>query len=231
MTAIRFSEKTIGTSRYYRFQERHLTLGYTACGFDKSLFPSIFPDTKTLELKQVHSDIILQASQINGEMAGDGIILDKADTVAIIRTADCTPLFFFSDEANPPVAGILHIGWRGLQAGIEKRLLDQIDCERSSLQFILGHSIEGACYEVGEDLVKQFSKKQYIKKDPDLVFHRSGDRITMDVKQGIILSLTEEGILKEQIENVPICTRCHPDLPSYRQDKTSERIYNFMVLK
>jgi YfiH family protein len=155
--------------------------------------------------------------------------------MAVIKTADCTPLFF--RDSHYSIGGIIHIGWQGLLKGIEKKMVVLLKEGKSipleNLHFYLGPAIEKGCYEVGEDLYEQFSKKSYRE---DIFFYKSHQqkrKYWMDVKKGISLSLQELGIPGSRIMDFRLCTFCEVErLPSYRRNKgTPNRIYNFLLLK
>jgi len=188
-----------------------------------------------VELEQVHGNKILQSSHISLDMeTGDGILLDQKDTAAIIKTADCTPLFFWHDSFA--CGGILHIGWKGLLKDIQLKLLDilqTIPVDIQQLNFYLGPAIKKECYPVGRDLFDLFINKTYHDKIFSPIKNDKEDKYLLDVQRGIIISLIEAGIPKQRISTSQLCTFCEEErLPSYRRRPNSgKRIYNFLVLK
>jgi len=181
------------------------------------------------ELKQVHSDTIFNQKNIVKGSEGDGIIITEKGEGAIIRTADCVPLFFFSQMGD--IAGIIHAGWRGFHKGIEKKLIERLksmNIDIKNIKFIAGPHIEGKCYEVGMELYENFSNN----KNRDEFFQKKEGKYYLDIFKGLKLSLISEGIPETNISSMNICTFCNPqNLPSYRKNKTNERIYNFIFLK
>ncbi len=148
----------------------NLIWGFTEAHFPIEALSRLLSPYAMVELKQVHADTLRLSSQITPGMSdtpgteGDGIILDQRQTVAIIKTADCTPLFFWDKEGA--VGGVVHIGWKGLLKGIERKLLEVLRekfpaVDLGRLNFYLGPSIETKCYEVGPDLYEAFSIKTY----------------------------------------------------------------------
>ena len=223
------------------YETPQIILGFTEMNFS---FPDLsrhFSPCKLIKLKQVHSDIIHISSQIEAGTEGDGIILDQKDTMAVIKTADCTPLFFWYHRCNDfSIGGVIHIGWRGLLKGIEKKLLELLAAKFTTvdihqLNIFLGPSIEKNCYEVGPDLYEMFSPKTH-RDDIFYPLYTSRNRknkYLLDVKKGIRLSLKESGIPAQRIWESPLCTFCEKDrFPSYRRCPTpGKRIYNFLLLK
>ncbi|HDP93876.1 MAG TPA: laccase domain-containing protein [Candidatus Aminicenantes bacterium] len=158
----------------------------------------------------------------------DGFFLEETGTVGIIRTADCTPLFFWDDAGE--TAGLVHVGWRGLAAGILTnwtRMLNQRQSSLSVMNVWLGPAIEGRCYAVGNELPKMFF-------EPSAGFwgfsHNSRARWTLDIRNGITSFLQATGIPAHRIRRSGVCTFCSREFPSYRrQGPGCGRILNFIL--
>lgn len=242
--AFEIKRRTFNKSVINVYENQRMILGFTEIGFPGEDLAQMFhfDPAGIIELKQVHSDTVWFSSQVKPgaereKISGDGIILDQRERMAVIKTADCTPLFFWNNRYFP--AGVIHIGWRGLLKGIEKKWLKllaekspQLDLRH--LYVYLGPSIEARCYDVGPDLWEKFSHKTY-RGD---IFYKSNRThkkpgLVMDVKKGIRLSLVESGIPADHIFASPLCTFCETGrFPSYRRHPGSgERIYNFIILK
>lgn len=227
--AIDFIRKSINGYFLNYYENQGMVFGFTEKGFQLKDLSTYFFAQRLVELKQVHSGIIRFSSQVSEEMEGDGIFLDEPGTMAVIKTADCTPLFFWEEDYAG--GGIIHIGWQGLLKGIEKKLMTLM-AEKAippdHLYFYMGPAIERMCYQVGSDLYETFAGKWYREK----IFSQN----RMDIKKGISLSLQESGIPAERIMDAGICTFCEAKrFPSYRREKrngdTGSRIYNFLLLK
>jgi YfiH family protein len=223
------------------YETPQIIMGFTEIHFSLSLLSRLFNTYKLIELKQVHSDIIRVSSQIEPGTEGDGIILDQTDTMAVIKTADCTPLFFwYHGSTDSSIGGVVHIGWRGLLKGIEKKLLKMLAEKFTSvnirqLNVFLGPAIEKSCYPVGPDIYDMFSSKTY-RDDIFYPLYTSRNKkckYLLDVKKGIRLSLRESGIPDQRIWESLLCTFCEKDrFPSHRRCPTpGKRIYNFLLLK
>jgi YfiH family protein len=223
------------------YETPRIILGFTEIHFSFTDLSRMFSPHKLLELKQVHSGIIHVSSQIEPGSEGDGIILDQKDTMAVIKTADCTPLFFwYHGSTDCSIGGVIHIGWRGLLKGIEKKLPELlaakfVNVDIRQLNVFLGPSIEKNCCEVGPDLYEMFSPKTY-RDDIFSPLYTNRDRkykYLLDIKKGIRLSLKESGIPDQRIWESTLCTFCEKDrFPSYRRCPTpGKRIYNFLLLK
>lgn len=209
-------------------QGANLVLGFTGSGFPAADLKRLFPGRPLLFLKQVHSDRIVTAAEWRAGSEADGIFLDRPGAVAVIQTADCLPLFFFDDAGRR--GGVLHVGWRGLLAGIEEKLAARLGAGLGAFSFFLGPAIEKKCYEVGPELLDLFAKKPYTKD----IFSESGKgKYLLDIKAGLKLSLAALGVAPDRVQDSGLCTFCSGGrFPSYRRDgKTGRRVFNFLMLK
>jgi len=205
-----------------------LVFGHTDAGFPAPALKLLFPSLPLLFLKQVHSARIVSDAEWQAGVEADGLLLERPGRVAVIQTADCLPLFFFNDERRR--GGILHVGWRGLQQGIEEKLAERLGGKVNDFFFYLGPAIEKKCYEVGMELPGYFAKKSY---GNELFSEIGGGKHLMDIKRGVKLSLAALGVDPGNIQDSGLCTFCSGGrFPSYRRDgKTGRRIFNFLHLK
>ncbi|UCH95317.1 MAG: peptidoglycan editing factor PgeF [Candidatus Aminicenantes bacterium] len=237
---VKFERKKYNCHFINIYETPRIIMGFTEIHFSFQDLSCLFSPYKLVELRQVHSDILHFSSQIEPGSEGDGIILDQQGTAAVIKTADCTPLFFW--DKNGSIGGVVHIGWKGLLKGIEKKLLEllkrrSVNHDIQQLNIYLGPSIEKKCYEVGPDLYERFSLKTY----RDDIFYplyplytdTDDGKYFMDLKKGIRLSLKESGISDHQVLESGLCTFCEKDrFPSHRRHPAAgKRIYNFLLLK
>jgi YfiH family protein len=158
---------------------------------------------------QVHGDEVLDwdAPPLKGGFANAGAELPKVDghtTTArglplLVLVADCLPLALVARDR----VAMLHCGWRGLAAGIIDRALERFERPPRA---VLGPAIGPCCYEVGDEVLKEFG-------------HLTG------VANGRMLSL--QLVAQQQlfargvtgIDSFPLCTSCRGDLFfSHRRD-------------
>jgi len=209
-------------------EESQLIFGFTETDSDIERVAEFFNVMKIVQLDQVHGDTIHFTSGVKGYPEGDGLILDETKVMAAIRTADCTPLFFRSGDGK--TAGVVHVGWRGLQAGIVGKLLgilSQKGTGTHDLIFFTGPAIGGECYTVQKDVVDLFKEKNCSKQ----IFNKVPEGYSMDVTKGIELSLLELGVPQKNIGHSGICTYCDPRFPSYRRGDREKRIFSFIIRK
>ena len=158
---------------------------------------------------QVHGTDVLDwdAAPDGGGFAHPGAELAKVDGHAttvpglglLVLVADCLPVALIA----PGRAAMVHCGWRGLAGGIIERALERFD---ESPAAAIGPGIGKCCYEVGDEVLAEFSAYA-------------------DVAEGRMLDL--RAIARQQlemagvtgIEDVDHCTSCNPDLFfSHRRD-------------
>jgi polyphenol oxidase len=104
-------------------------------------------------LQQVHGTRVVDAGSSARE--ADASMTRTADTVCVVKAADCMPVLF-TDEAGTTVAAA-HAGWRGLSGGILEATVEAMRVPRNELIAWLGPAIGPRVYEVGEEVRAAFS--------------------------------------------------------------------------
>lgn len=131
-------------------------LGNPLDGNDREIYRSLkseFPGLKFCSAKQTHSTNIKQVDfdeefyQIEN---CDGLVTNLDQTAIIIRTADCLPIFLFSDQQ----IGLLHAGHRGVLNNIIKEWHENFYQKPTYL--ILGDHIKHCCFQVHSDIYERF---------------------------------------------------------------------------
>jgi YfiH family protein len=139
----------------------------------------------------------------------DGLWSDEPKQAMMLLTADCLPVALGRDSGSrrAPALAILHVGWRGLLAGIVARGAEALG--GGPLAAAVGPGIGPCCYEVGEDVAEPFRAA-------------FGDGIVADGRLDL-WSATEKALRAagcEQVERTDLCTYCHPELFfSHRRDR------------
>lgn len=213
------------------FENNRLAFGFTERGFSLKDLGEYFNKLPVIQLKQIHSSIILYSDQIKPGASGDGIILNHRDHLGLIKTADCIPLSFWNE--NYQMGGIVHIGWRGLYQRIETgllQILSNTQTKKENLWFHIGPAIEQNCYPVGPEIHELFNNHSF----RDQVFSSNGEgQLYLDLKKALTLSLFDSGVAPQRIIDSRICNFCEQNrFPSFRRDgQSKKRIYNFLLLK
>jgi polyphenol oxidase len=170
-------------------------------------------------IRQVHGTFVRRIDALPAEgvapLAPEGVDLPEADGLAtplsdvapMVLTADCLPIAIAGEGA----VTMVHAGWRGLAGGIVSegvRAVRELGAS-GPLGAAIGPGAGGCCYEVGEEVHREFAGY--------------GD----DVRQGRNLDL--KAIARHQLEqagvatihDVALCTICaDPSLFfSHRRDR------------
>src|SRR5256885_5663361 len=89
----------------------------------------------------------------------DALVTDRPGVVLFATYADCYPIVLWDPVAH--VAGLVHAGWRGTQAGVARSAVgfmrDEFGC--SYILAGIGPGICGRGYEVGEEVAAQFDAR------------------------------------------------------------------------
>ena len=107
-------------------------------------------------MDQIHGTKIelINENSLNLIEACDGLYTEKENIALAIKTADCLPLILCSKEGKELTA--LHVGWRGLHAGIVENAILNFKCATESLVAWLAPCISSTNYEVGRDVYSLF---------------------------------------------------------------------------
>lgn len=174
-----------------------------------------WPDTARLvQLKQIHSARVVVARGQTGFIGeGDALITDRPGVLLGIRTADCLPILMV-DAAHRAIAAV-HAGWRGTVQEIGlvtiQALHAHFGTRPEDVTVAIGHGIGPCCYEVGSEVARRFA--QYFPECDNLSQPARVDLVETNIRQFVAA-----GIPKDNISANRICTRCTPEMDSYRRD-------------
>jgi polyphenol oxidase len=136
----------------------------------------------------------------------DGLWSDEPGQGMMLLTADCLPLALARANGAAPGLAILHVGWRGLLAGVVERGAEALGS--GGLKAAIGPGIGPCCYEVGEDVATPFRAA-------------FGDAIVQENRLDL-WSAAEQALRAAgcaEVERTDLCTYCHPDrFFSHRRD-------------
>jgi polyphenol oxidase len=170
------------------------------------------PERATM-LWQQHGAGVVKATADRGVMTagfdhpqGDAVWTDEPGLAMMLITADCLPVAVARANGAGSSLAVLHVGWRGLLAGIAEAALYELG--EGPFNAVIGPGIGPCCFEVGEEVAAPFR-----------------DRYGAEVLVGGNLDLytsTEKALYSAgctSVERVEMCTSCHPDLFfSHRRD-------------
>lgn len=161
---------------------------------------------------QVHGDRVTRAKPTGIVSPGavfercDGLWSDEPGQPMALLTADCLPVAL-ARTAGEPALAFLHVGWRGLLAGIVGAGAEALG--GGSLTAAIGPGIGPCCYEVGEEVAGPYRE-------------RFGAGVVANSRLDL-WSATERALLAagcESVERTDLCTACSPELFfSHRRDR------------
>jgi len=178
-------------------------------------------ETATMAL-QVHGARVTEAAPLGVVSPGtpyepcDGLWSDRRGQAMLLVTADCVPVAL-ALENGALAHAVLHVGWRGLLAGIVENGVAALggageekarDGSLSTIAAAIGPAIGPCCYEVGEEVSGPYRERF----GDDVVRGRK-----LDLPEATERALRAAGVAR--IERIRRCTACEPDLFfSHRRD-------------
>ncbi len=196
----------------------------------RSYFSRVLPPGVQVILPhQVHSDIILEATEESFGSSGegfhpsplvrtdaDGVLSASARLAAGVQTADCVPVLL-ADPAQKVCAAV-HSGWKGTLAGIAgqavRLMVRRFGCRAESIRAAIGPSIGRCCYEVDAALGRRFEEAC----TGSVRDGATAGKCMLDLRYCVKETLAREGVPPGRIDSTHACTRCRPHLfHSYRR--------------
>ena len=184
------------------------------------------PDRAVFLRTLAHGNTVFEAhnSDSGQEIDGyDAIITNQAGLTISLSVADCVPILLYEPKKN--AAAVIHAGWRSTQANVVTETLKELHrhfkVEAENLIAVIGPSICGACFEVGEEVAALFAAD---------VVHKSGSKLTVDLREANQRRLELNGVTK--IEDIDLCTHENTDqLFSARKEGQTGRFLAFIAPK
>ena len=136
----------------------------------------------------------------------DGLWTDVPGRALMLVTADCLPVAIAAGEGARRLA-VLHVGWRGLLAGIVENGVAAVGAQHA-LHAAIGPGIGPCCYEVGEEVSGPYRERFGADVVPDG---------TLDLPLAAERALRAAGCVS--VQRVGGCTACDPERYfSHRRD-------------
>lgn len=144
----------------------------------------------------------------------DGLVTNEPGVMLMTFFADCVPLLFV-DPVKKAV-GNAHSGWRGTVARMGEKMVRRMTDEFGScpedLLAVVGPSICQACYEVSEDVIREFQRTFDESVWDQLYYKKENGHYQLDLWRANEIILQEAGLLSEHICVSGLCTNDHHDL-------------------
>ncbi|MGA9527682.1 MAG: peptidoglycan editing factor PgeF [Terriglobales bacterium] len=256
-----FSMRMGGTSRVYGGNA--LNLGFTrhdsraAVERNRALFLNELGAVDNrkkpwplVTLRQIHSDLIHYVDRHYLDhapklpLAGDGLITDAPGLLIAVQAADCIPVIVVDKKRR--AVGVFHAGWRGTVKRIVEKgvgaMRRHFGSDPKNLVAAIGPGIQSCCYNVGEEVRRQFEAqfaygaslfREVKDSDPvrekyPLLFLTARApghselpvKLFLDLVEANRRQLLEAGVPRNNIDASAPCTACHPEmLFSHRAEK------------
>jgi YfiH family protein len=154
--------------------------------------------------RQVHGAVVRRAEG-QGE-PGDALWSDTPGEPLLVFTADCLPVALARANGPRPAIAAVHVGWRGLLAGIVEAAAAALGGGR--LAAVIGPGIGRCCYEVGDEVAAPFRER----------FGASiAERGRLDLREATERALRAAGAAT--VSRIELCTACDPEgFFSHRRD-------------
>ncbi|EOQ97534.1 YfiH family protein [Leptospira wolbachii serovar Codice str. CDC] len=155
---------------------------------------------------------------------GDGLYTELQNTLLVVRTADCVPVFLYSNKR--PFVAVLHSGWKGTNLGITELLLGELlhfGYELDEIEIEIGPYIQGQDYEVGEDVAAHF-----LSLGEAVCFPKENGKFLLDVGLAIEVRVRKQFGTSFQIKNSHTNVFQNPLYFSHRA-KEEGRNLNFIL--
>lgn len=164
-------------------------------------------------MNQSHGNIIALVDGISSqEPNADGLVTTEHGIALGVLAADCIPLLLWSGE----IIAAVHVGRKGLLNGVALNAVKvMMSLGADEIEGVLGPSICGKCYEVGEGIYEQVSEKY-----PFARAITSKRTLSLDLPAALSHELLGHGI---KVTRSQICTVENPNFFSYRRDGITGR--------
>lgn len=163
----------------------------------RRLCAEVGADPERLALnRQVHSTLVHRAAAGARGQPGDGLWTDEPGVPVLAMTADCLPIALVRAEGEPAV-GVLHVGWRGLLAGVVE---EGVRAVAGPVRAAIGPAIGPCCYQVGPEVAGTF--REAFGEDV-----LDGGRV--DLWTSAELALRAAGVA--EVARHDLCTACNPE--------------------
>ena len=152
---------------------------------------------------------IIRESDIIGY---DGLVTGSKNVALVTFYADCVPVLLYDDEKR--VIASAHSGWRGtvkkIAAKAVEKMVDAFGCDPGRIEAVIGPSIGGCCFEVGEEVYREFEKN--VEYSTGCCVKTGVGKWHINLQEIIKKTLVNSGLKEDRIVLSKICTKCNRDM-------------------
>lgn len=161
----------------------------------------------------------------------DGLVTSQRGLMLTVIAADCVPVYLSDKKAG--VIGLLHCGRQaaaGELLGNGIGLMEKQGASAERLSMTIGHHICGSCYEVGEEVIAEFTGS-FTEPELGNIFRRIEGRLYLDLAAALTYKAERYGIDSDRIFRTSVCT-CHSrGFYSYRRGDRGRQDLAFFMMK
>ena len=223
----------------YQYQKDSILIGFGKKQSSVEKWQNAFPETRVFHLKQVHGKKILSTEQIkeytqqNLPAEADGLWTDQSFQSLGIITADCIPLFLWSQ--NQSLIMGLHAGWRGVAGQILHEgvnIFAKKGTDSKNINIAIGPHISQENFEVQEDVLHLILSSIDIPDKSHLFIEKDNGKFTVNLLEVLKIQIKNLGIPQDQVLELSLDTYSSQDFHSFRRDGTQAgRQISFIVKK
>jgi hypothetical protein len=190
--------------------------------------------SKLRRVKQVHGNsiIVFGKKSLKRLFEGDGLFTKESDVLLGIVTADCVPIFFWSE--NYSAVGIAHAGWRGVVKNTAREMIRTFQAHGihpQNIHIFFGPSIQKCHFEIWPDgghrgLRLYLRKRNRFLRSKKLLIEKRG-RVFLDMEGILYNDLIRLGISKNHIDSKHECT-FHLPKRFFSHRRTRDRFEHMM---
>jgi len=177
---------------------------------------------RVVRLDQVHGATVHRAGPGVAGREGDALIGDDPAWLLAVSAADCLPLLLL--DARRGAVAAVHAGWRGVAAGVAAATVAALGrhyrSDPADLLAWLGPAIQGACYQVGPEVVAAVRADPSVPAEAAWPDAGAPGRWRLDVPASVRGQLVAAGVPAAAIAASDTCTHCAAERCfSHRRDR------------
>ena len=149
-------------------------------------------------LNQIHSNKLVYIDnnyKLTKKPKADAVITNQKNLPIAVLTADCVPILIHDNKKR--IVAAIHAGWKGAFKGIIDKVIKFMvkkGCSLKNITAVIGPSISVKNYEVKDDFMKKFIKKD---KKSLKYFKIENNKLYFDLSQYVYSQ-----ILQNKIKNI-----------------------------
>ena len=156
-------------------------------------------------LNQIHSNKMVYIDynyKLTKKPKADAVITNQKNLPIAVLTADCVPILICDNKKR--IVAAIHAGWKGAFKGIIDKVIKFMvkkGCSLKNITAVIGPSISVKNYEVKDDFMKKFIKKD---KKSLKYFKIKNNKLYFDLSQYVYSQILQSKI--KNIETIKIDT-------------------------